>query len=265
MLQFNVVWCIRSRREIVLTIQSDNGKQGYKVGGKKYRRPKVVLPRGPCERYSSDWIRRRDQSCMSSQRGGSSFTLPLEWVIHMTHETPPPLSFPIYSTTITSIMVHGQVRTPVVVNRSVTTELSTQCWAVCHMDKAWKLTDQEPGPSTAERYKRQWTFSQFREPPWTVRSWKSLSPAVNGRYKANAGVRPCLLYSGMQNTWVRLVFLEFLFMKSINLVNLSQIASHRSSPSPAASTTTMVQNFPNAKMWIPKQVSPGNLPCSSSS
>ena len=39
MLQFNVVWCIRSRREIVLTIQSDNGKQGYKVGGKKYRRP----------------------------------------------------------------------------------------------------------------------------------------------------------------------------------------------------------------------------------
>ena len=62
MLQFNVVWCIRSRREIVLTIQSDNGKQGYKVGRKKYRRPKVVLPRGPCERYSSDWIRRRDQS-----------------------------------------------------------------------------------------------------------------------------------------------------------------------------------------------------------
>ena len=62
MLQFNVVWCIRSRREIVLTIQSDNGKQGYKVGGKKYRHPKVVLPRGPCERYSSDWIRRRDQS-----------------------------------------------------------------------------------------------------------------------------------------------------------------------------------------------------------
>ena len=48
--------------EIVLTIQSDNGKQGYKVGGKKYRRPKVVLPGGPCERYSSDWIRRRDQS-----------------------------------------------------------------------------------------------------------------------------------------------------------------------------------------------------------
>ena len=34
MLQFNVVWCIRSGREIVLTIQSDNGKQGYKVGGK---------------------------------------------------------------------------------------------------------------------------------------------------------------------------------------------------------------------------------------
>ena len=62
MLQFNVVWCIRSCREIMLTIQSDNGKQGYKVGGKKYRRPKVVLPRGPCERYSSDWIRRRDQS-----------------------------------------------------------------------------------------------------------------------------------------------------------------------------------------------------------
>ena len=72
MLQFNVVWCIRSRREIVLTIQSDNGKQGYKVGGKKYRRPKVVLPRGPCERYSSDWIRRRDQSWARSV----SFGLP---------------------------------------------------------------------------------------------------------------------------------------------------------------------------------------------
>ena len=48
MLQFNVVWCIRSRREIVLTIQSDNGKQGYKVGGKKYRRPKVSpFPEAP--------------------------------------------------------------------------------------------------------------------------------------------------------------------------------------------------------------------------
>ena len=42
MLQFNVVWWIHSRREIVLTIQSDNGKQGYQVGGKKYCRPKVV-------------------------------------------------------------------------------------------------------------------------------------------------------------------------------------------------------------------------------
>ena len=47
MLQFNVVWCIHSRREIVLTIQSDNGKQGYKVGRKKYRRPKVVLSQRP--------------------------------------------------------------------------------------------------------------------------------------------------------------------------------------------------------------------------
>ena len=47
MLQFNVVWCIHSRREIVLTIQSGNGKQGYKVGGKKYRRPKVVLSQRP--------------------------------------------------------------------------------------------------------------------------------------------------------------------------------------------------------------------------
>ena len=73
MLQFNVVWCIRSRREIVFTIQSDNGKQGYKVGGKKYCRPKVVLPRGPCERYSSDWIRRRDQSWARSV--GSKFRI----------------------------------------------------------------------------------------------------------------------------------------------------------------------------------------------
>ena len=31
----------------MLTIQSDNGKQGYKVGGKKYRRPKVVLSQRP--------------------------------------------------------------------------------------------------------------------------------------------------------------------------------------------------------------------------
>ena len=31
----------------MLTIQSDNGKQGYKIGGKKYRRPKVVLSQRP--------------------------------------------------------------------------------------------------------------------------------------------------------------------------------------------------------------------------
>ena len=31
----------------MLTIQSDNGTQGYKVGGKKYRRPKVVLSQRP--------------------------------------------------------------------------------------------------------------------------------------------------------------------------------------------------------------------------
>ena len=42
MLQFNVVWCIHSAEKYCLTIQSDNGKQGYKVGGKKYCRPKVV-------------------------------------------------------------------------------------------------------------------------------------------------------------------------------------------------------------------------------
>ena len=40
---------MHSRREIVLTIQSDNGKQGYKVGGKKYRRPKVVLSQRPLQ------------------------------------------------------------------------------------------------------------------------------------------------------------------------------------------------------------------------
>ena len=49
MLQFNVVWCIHSRWEIVLTIQSDNGKQSYKVGGKKYRCPKVILSQRPLQ------------------------------------------------------------------------------------------------------------------------------------------------------------------------------------------------------------------------
>ena len=32
---------------MVRTVQSDKGKQGYKVGGKKYRRPKVVLSQRP--------------------------------------------------------------------------------------------------------------------------------------------------------------------------------------------------------------------------
>ena len=71
MLQFNVVWCIRSRREIVLTIQSDNGKQGYKVGGKKYRRPKVVLS----QRLLRTVLQRLDsetRGILSSQRGSFS-------------------------------------------------------------------------------------------------------------------------------------------------------------------------------------------------
>ena len=69
MLQFNVVWCIRSRREIVLTIQSDNGRQGYKVGGKKYCRPKVVLSRQP---WRPIWQRLDSETrgILSSQRGG---------------------------------------------------------------------------------------------------------------------------------------------------------------------------------------------------
>ena len=69
MLQFNVVWCIRSRREIVFTIQSDNGKQGYKVGGKKYCRPKVVLFRQP---WRPIWQRLDSETrgILTSQRGG---------------------------------------------------------------------------------------------------------------------------------------------------------------------------------------------------
>ena len=68
MLQFNIVWCIHSRREIVLTIQSDNGKQGYKVGGKKYCRPKVVLSRQP---WRPIWHRLDSETggILSSQRG----------------------------------------------------------------------------------------------------------------------------------------------------------------------------------------------------
>ena len=67
MLQFNVVWCIHSRREIVLTIQSDNGKQGYKVGGKKYCRPKVVLSR---QSWRPIWHRLDSETpgILSSQR-----------------------------------------------------------------------------------------------------------------------------------------------------------------------------------------------------
>ena len=67
MLQFNVVWCIHSRREIMLTIQSDNGKQGYRVGGKKYRRPKVVLSRQP---WRPIWQRLDSETrgMLSSQR-----------------------------------------------------------------------------------------------------------------------------------------------------------------------------------------------------
>ena len=75
MLQFNVVWCIRSRREIVLTIQSDNGKQGYKVGGKKYRRPKVVLSQRPLRTV---WQRLDSETrpILSSQRGPICETTP---------------------------------------------------------------------------------------------------------------------------------------------------------------------------------------------
>ena len=69
MLQFNVVWCIHSRREIVLTIQSDNGKQGYKVGGKKYRCPKVVLSQRPL-RTVLQRLHSETRGILSSQRDG---------------------------------------------------------------------------------------------------------------------------------------------------------------------------------------------------
>ena len=68
MLQFNVVWCIHSRREIVLTLQSDNGKQGYKVGWKKYRRPKVVLSQRPL-RMVEQRLDSETRPTLSSQRG----------------------------------------------------------------------------------------------------------------------------------------------------------------------------------------------------
>ena len=70
MLQFNVVWCIHSRREIVLAIQSDNAKQGYKVGGKKYRRPKVVLSQRPL-RTVLQRLDSETRGILSSQRGNS--------------------------------------------------------------------------------------------------------------------------------------------------------------------------------------------------
>ena len=54
----------------MLTIQSDNGKQGYKVGGKKYCLPKVVLSRQP---WRPIWQRLDSETrgILSSQRGGA--------------------------------------------------------------------------------------------------------------------------------------------------------------------------------------------------
>ena len=74
MFEFNVVWCIHSCRETVLTIQSDNGKQGYKVGGKKYCRPKVVLSRQP---WRAIWQRLDSETrrILSSQREVSTRAL----------------------------------------------------------------------------------------------------------------------------------------------------------------------------------------------
>ena len=81
MLQFNVVWCIHSRREIVLTIQSDNGKQGYKVGGEKYRRPKVVLSQRPL-RTVLQRLDSETRGILSSQRVATACTL--DWEVSHT-------------------------------------------------------------------------------------------------------------------------------------------------------------------------------------
>ena len=87
MLQFNVVWCIHSRREIVLTIQSDNGKQGYKVGGKKYRRPKVVLSQRPL-RTVLQRLDSETRGILSSQRA-----LPATSIMVATHDFTPGVFF----------------------------------------------------------------------------------------------------------------------------------------------------------------------------
>ena len=55
----------------MLTIQSDNGKQGYKVGGKKYRRPKVVLSQGPL-RTVLQRLDSETRGILSSQRAGKT-------------------------------------------------------------------------------------------------------------------------------------------------------------------------------------------------
>ena len=52
----------------MLTIQSDNGKQGYKVGGKKYRCPKVVLSQRPL-RTVLQRLDSETRGILSSQRG----------------------------------------------------------------------------------------------------------------------------------------------------------------------------------------------------
>ena len=51
----------------MLTIQSDNGKQGYKVGGKKHCRHKAVLSRQP-RRPISQRLDSETRGILSSQR-----------------------------------------------------------------------------------------------------------------------------------------------------------------------------------------------------
>ena len=62
----------------MLTIQSDNGKQGYKVGGKKYRRPKVVLSQRPL-RTVLQRLDSETRGILSSQRGDLGVSIPGSW------------------------------------------------------------------------------------------------------------------------------------------------------------------------------------------
>ena len=66
------------------------------------------------------------------------------------------------------------------INRSVSAELSSQYWPVCHVHKSWELNGEDFAPPTAEGYNGRWGYSF-----WSLnRPFKSCDRQwVNGRYE----------------------------------------------------------------------------------